>query len=499
MSSSVPKKSLLSRVVGFSTKKIMSAVMDGFRNTATGVGTTRSKNAFGGYVEDDLLDFYTLENLFAGNDLAAVIVSKIVEDSLRAKFSFECQDSSPEDDGEEIRKVFDLWDALDATTKLKQAAIFARLKGGAGVILVVRGGGRLSSPLDDEKVTEVVDLIPWDAEDMQAASWYPDGSIETYLWHPAPQEGPTPAPMIVHESRLISFPGALTTARGRRKNKGWDHSVLQRVYAALKSFDGMFGSTDAMFSDASQRVFTLQGFLQALAEADGSGQADVQTRLQVMDIMSSVSKAIFLDAGDETGVGREEFTVVERPTLAQLDGVMQQYLIRLAAAARMPLTVLLGMSPAGMDATGESDMILYFNTVDVYRQDVLTPRFMRLARMLARQAGVDIADWKIAWPELARPKPLDVANAEKVAIDSLVALVAQDIMLPEEAAMNLKKAAPTLGLSVDIEAREKAMKAALAEVSSRELYEDPPPVTGASPAAKSTERKGSSASRMAKR
>lgn len=466
----------------------MAAVLDGFRNHVTGVGTRRSKTAYSGYDADDLLDFATLEALFESNDLAAVIVSKVVEDALRAPFGFKCGDSNPEDDREDIRKVREVWDQL-VGVKFKEAAVFARLKGNAGLILVCRGGGLPSTPLVDEAATEVVELLPWDAEDMSPHTFYPNGDPETYLWTPVEKSGgATPAPMVVHETRLVKFPGATTTARGRRRNRGWDHSILQRVYAALKSFDGMFGSTDSMFADVSQAVFTLQGFLQSLAESDGSGEKDVQTRLQLMDLMRSAQKAIFLDAGDETGVGREAFEVIERPTLAQLDGVMQVYLIRLAAAARMPLTVLLGMSPAGMDATGESDMILYYNTVDVYRQEVLTPRIMRLVKLLAKQAKVDVSSWDLVWPELSRPKPLDVATAEKMRIDAVLAAVTSQVVLPEEAALSLQDVAPTLGLRLNTQAREKAMKAALAEVSSRELYEDPAEAAGV-PAEKTSERK----------
>jgi phage-related protein (TIGR01555 family) len=474
---------------GLSTGKLLHEVVDGFRNAVTGVGTARSKASYGGYDRDYLLDFETLESLFESNDLAAVIVSKIVEDAFRTPFSLECDDSDPDDDRDDVREVLRKWDELGCTKALVDGGVFARLKGNAGVILVVRGAGGLATPLDDEKVTELVELIPWDAEDMSEATWYPNGDPETYWWTPPPKGGSTPGTIQIHETRLIKFAGTRTTPRGRRRNRGWDHSVLQRVYAALRSFDGMFGSTDSMFADASQAVFKLQGLIQSLAESDGSGEKDVMTRLQLMDLMRSASKAVMLDAGDETGVGREEFSVVERPTLAQLDGVMNVYLIRLAAAARMPLTVLLGMSPGGMDATGESDMILYYNTVDTYRRMEQEPVILRLVRMIARTLGKDASTWKVCWPELSRPKPLDVATGEKMKIDQVVALIGAQVCAPEEAALSLGKIAPTLGLTVDVESRKKALKLALEEVESREWNEPEEEMPGVAPAAKASERK----------
>jgi hypothetical protein len=46
---------------------------------------------------------------------------------------------------------------------------------------------------------------------------------------------------------------------------------------------------------------------------------------------------------------------------ANLDKVMVMYLLLCAAAADIPATRLLGREPAGMNATGESDMRNYYD------------------------------------------------------------------------------------------------------------------------------------------
>jgi phage-related protein (TIGR01555 family) len=369
-----------------------------------------------------------------------------------------------------------------------------RLFGGGGLIIGAAGAGSLESPLDDEKVKKLEFLHDWDRQDMVENTYHLDGTVETYLWTRPARGNRSWLPVKVHASRLIQFPGATTTNRKRNQNQGWDLSVLQRVYATLKSFDSMFSSTDAMFADASQAVFKLQGLIDALGESDGSGENDVRTRLQLMDMMRSSGKAIMLDAGDENGDGAEDFSTVDRATLGSLDGTMQQYYIRLAAAAGMPLTVLLGMSPAGMDATGESDMILYYNRVDIYRKKVLEPRILRIVRMLARELGdEDPSEWKISWPELARPKPLDVATEAKMKVDACVALVTAQIALPEEVALSMNKIAPTLNLTLDKDSRVSALKEGLKEIANREmtgpgaLPEEEP--EGVSPPKKASERK----------
>lgn len=482
---SLPEKTLKSALKRLGAAARAHGIMDAIQNTMTGVGTSRSKVSYNSYTDDPPLDVATLEALFANNDLAHTIVAKPVEDALRAWFTIEC-DGDDEDEHEACEKVCEELRRLCARRLIEEGAVWGRLLGGGGLVIVAEGAGGLDTELDDEAVTSVVQLVPWDRQDMVASSWNGDGSVRTYTWTPYPETGHTlQVPMTVHASRMLRFPGMLTTRRRKAQNEGWDLSVLQKVYEVLRSFDSMWASTDAMFADASQAVFKMRGLIESLAESDGEGRADVTVRLQFMDAMRSAVRAIMLDAGNtQTGEQAEEFQVVERATLGSLDKVMQNYMIRLATAARMPLTVLLGMSPAGMDATGEGDMILYYNNVDILRLKTLEPQIIRLVRIVARTVGVaEPEDLKIVWPELARPKPMDIATAEKMRIDSAVALVNAQSLLPEEIALNLTRIAPTLGIKIDLESRRTAMALGLEDVESREAVAPEPVAGGAEPAA----------------
>ena len=473
------------------------AFIDSFRNTVTNVGTSRDKTTYGDFVDPPLLTPYECEVAFK-HDLARKIVMKPVMDALRAGFSLRRETSqSPSEDEDDARQLLKAYKKLvrgpKDTDKVKRGATWGRLHGGGGLILGVKGGSaNLAAPLDDEEVRELSKVWDFDRQDMTPVAWYPDGEVEVYRW--TPQNAGTSAARVIdiHESRIIVFPGAMTTNRERAKNQQWDHSVLQPVIEVLRSFHGMFGSVDGMFADASQSIFKLQGLISALAEQDGEGTADVQTRLQLLDLFRSSLRSVMLDAGDADGNGSESFEVIER-NIGQVADTMVQYYTRLAAAADMPLTVLLGQSPSGMDATGESDMILYFNTVDVYRQS-LTPLLLRIIHILARTILGDenAEEWAIEWPELARPKPLDVATAENMRITSATTLVTAGVVLPEEVALSLPNMAPTLGLRLDMAARLKALPEALKELSNREMTgpnapEEPP--EGVVAPEKKTERK----------
>lgn len=491
----------------------VSKFLDGFRNEVTGVGTKRSKLAYGEYTPEPLLDWLTLESLYKDNDLARKIVQKPVDDALRAGFSLQRKNSTPEKDKDDAETLLCAYRKLMQDRlggdKLKRAAVAARLHGAGGLLLGATGAGGFQRPLDDEEITKVEYFSDWDRRSMTAVQWYPDGSPAVYSYQPFGRKKGEAKPILVHESRLLFFPGAQTTNWARSTNEDWDHSVLQAVFQTLKSFDQMFGSVDAMFADASQAVFKLQGLIKSLAEADGQAEEDAKTRLAMMDMLRSATRAIVLEAGSDDGDPEESYEVVERQTLGTLSDVIQQYYIRLAAAANMPLTVLLGMAPSGMDATGEMDLVFYFNTVDVYRREALGPQILRIINILARtELGEDVADeddedheesgeWELVWPELARPKPIDVATAENMAIQSLATLIENQVALPEEVALSLRNIAPNLRLVLDAKSREKALKEALTEVQKREMTgptkpEEPAPVGGTANKPKSTARKNKS-------
>ncbi len=479
-------------------------------------------------LDEPPLDPMELEALYANNDIAAVIVDQIVDDAMRDGFKVKRANSTPEQDDELSKKIMKRWTLLQLDEgRFKRGAKWGRLFGGGGLILGVTGAGALSEKLDDDKAKGIEFIKDVDRQQLTPYSWYADGRVKSYLYQPViigmTTDGQAAMPSEVHETRLMLFPGASTTANRRRENEGWDLSVLQRVMVALKSFDAMWANTDAMFADASQAVFHMQGLISGLAE-DG-GKDDVRVRLQLMDLFRSAAKAVVLDAGDETGAGKEDFKVVDRPTLGGLDGVQQNYMIRLATAARMPLTILLGMAPAGMDATGESDLNIWFGKVDTYRKEVLNSRILRIVKFIVVELDLEQSandalfteasepddednedwEWEIVWPELQKASPIDVATMENMRVTSALACVTSMVATPEEVALSMPEIAPTLGLRLDVASRKAALPDALGEVSNREQglskMENEAEVTtnSAVKVAKAKPKPGAPAGKMSKR
>lgn len=450
-------------------------VNDALQNIMSGIGTSRDKSTWSRYIDAPILTVYDLEQLFKDSALARKVVVKIPQDALRAGFKVRRKKGTEKPtDKDDAKAIADRCNELGVTKALFKAACWGRLFGGGGIVLAVQGAGAPSSPLKHENITGITYLRVCDRQDFKPAYWAPDGSTERWYWERRSLGGgPVGIPLVeLHTTRVLWFGGATTTDRARERNEYWDLSILQALFATLVSYDGYWASLDAQVGDASQAVFHLQGFIAALASNSGEAAELLAKRLRLMDQNRSNARALVMDAGDKDGNGREEFDVIERASLAAMDKLTGVFINRFACDAGYPVSILFEQAAAGTNATGESDLNLYYNSVDTFRNDVLTAPATTLVRDVARDLKIaDPDDFEIYWPALFIPKPLDVATAEKMRIDAVLGLVGEGVVLEEEVAINLDIIAPSLGLEIDLESRKAALKAGLLEVKDRTVMD----------------------------
>jgi len=167
----------------------------------------------------------------------------------------------------------------------------------------------------------------------------------------------------------------------------------------LTQFGVSWDSLAHILQDAYQGVYKVKGFIDALA---GTDPGALQTRWALIDMARSAIRAVILDAD------MEEFER-QSPQLAGLDKIMELFMIRLASAAGMPATVLMSQSPAGMNATGESDMRWWYNRVDYAREHTLKPALRTLIELVFSGLGAPDG-WAIEFPALWEPTESERAD-----------------------------------------------------------------------------------------
>jgi phage-related protein (TIGR01555 family) len=141
--------------------------------------------------------------------------------------------------------------------------------------------------------------------------------------------------------------------------------------------------------------------------------------------------------------------------------LLDRYMLRVSAAAEMPATVLWGRSPAGLNATGESDVRNWYDKVGSERTKILTPRIEQLTRVLmaaddSPTKGQVLDEFEVEYPPLWQPSAKEAAETFNLRAQALVSLVNARIIRPEEAALNIAQAGELD--EIDTDAREAMLE-----------------------------------------
>lgn len=185
-------------------------------------------------------------------------------------------------------------------------------------------------------------------------------------------------------------------------------------------------------SDWNQTVIKVKGFFSAIA-AGGNQQQALLSRLTFMDLCRSVARAIIVDEQGET---------VEKigTSFSGLAEILNVSMYRISSAAEIPATRLFGRSPAGMNATGESDERVFQTTLKKECKTKLDPQIMWLAQLIAYESeGVLRGQRKPfgwEWGPFVEMSPKEKGEIRKLAAETDQIYINSQVVLPEEVAMS---------------------------------------------------------------
>lgn len=421
--------------------------LDAWENAVTGLGTVlRDKRVSNRFRKSRTLTDDELDRMYHDDDLASTVVDGFPDAALREGFSVSVEASSEDaedgsaDDAVEVGQgVVDAFEALSGTEKVHEAWRWGRLFGGAGIYVGADDGSAdQSEPLREGTIRSILFLTVLDKRDFTPIEYQDDtdapdfGEPTVYLLHRLSSSAIAVANNIgvkVHASRIVTFPGARTSRRMRRENAGWDLSILQRLHDVMADFQTAWGSVAHVMADGSQGVFKVKNLLEICA---GGNSALLRDRLELMDYSRSVVRAITLDADGEDFERKT-------PNLTGYPEVLDRFMIRFAAASGYPVTILFGRSPAGQNATGESDFRSFFGRVEAMRRTILRPRLERLLRLffLAKDGptnGVEPDRWGVKFPPLWQTTPREEAEIRKLVADTDAIYLLNQVVKPEDIA-----------------------------------------------------------------
>lgn len=379
-----------------------------------------------------------LENLYQHNGVAAAIVDLPADDATRRWVDVRTENEALEEVDQALSEL-PLRDGIHgrrrgARVAANRALKLARMTGGAAVIVEVRDGRMPWEPLDGGNLESIERLHIHHAYELWPIQYEgPGGAVSLYQLAPD-TDGSTAYDhrfYQVHASRVWTFQGVELTAQRQVKHQGWPDPVLQRVVRDLR-LTGFVEEQGARTVARKNVPWFKTANLTEKVSKDGG--RSLRKRLQIMKRAMSIIGLIPLDATED--VGHLD------ASLGGIADLLDRYPYRVAASARIPMTKLYGMSPGGFNATGESDIRLYYDSVDASLiQNQVVPFVQWLAELLMRShqgptGGKEPEMWTVEALPLWEPTEAERADTEKTQAEADAIYLDRQVLSPASVAQS---------------------------------------------------------------
>jgi len=336
--------------------------VDGWLNLFSSMGggkdrTTNTKHSAGA-----LLTQGDLEILYRDNGFAKKIIDLPAYEMTREWIQIE---NDTENYG--LQKL----GKLKAKTTFRDFVKWGNLFGGSIIVMGIDDGGDLESPLNEDGIRSVEFLRVYDRFQVHWATADVNQNPESpYYGEPefyTVQSYTTGTQFRVHTSRVLRYDGSDVPEKSRAQNNGWGDSVLQALYDELREYGIVKSSVVSIVQDFVQTLLQIEG----LTDLISSGKEDiVKKRMDIIDMSRSVNNTILLD--------KDENFTKSASTVTGLDQLMNQFSLALSGVTGIPLTKLFGQAPAGLNATGESDIRNFYDEIKSKQEEILLPNIERL-------------------------------------------------------------------------------------------------------------------------
>lgn len=399
------------------------------------------RHAIGQYVQNNsgyerVADDLELTEIYK-NALARRIVTAPIDDSVKNWLKIK---------GDVDDKILQYMETINVEGAFAEAGYWDRLYGRSCIFVMADDGGKADDPVNLNKLESIKGLVVYDkrsiVEDQSGMLLNDDpndgnfGKTEYYTIIP-----PNGQQMTVHHSRLLMFDGEILPKYERIQNNGAGLSCLNGVIKAIRRNDTAHARALDIIERISQAVMKLDGMRDLLQSEEGTEQ--VKRRLDLIDMARNLLNTIAIDTGDDFSI--------HNMSVAGVRELIQEFQQEISGMTNIPVTILFGRSPAGMNSTGAADFENYYNLVRRYQRTKQKPALEKLIKLIQHcksgpTKGKEYEDWQIEFQPLQQMSEKEQADLEaakaganKTKVDVVQALVQGQLMTPEEARSYLFK------------------------------------------------------------
>lgn len=393
---------------------------DGYVNLLNKYGTKQDNSEAYKFEREPVIPDMQLTGLYDGNGLFSKIIDTPAEEALKHGFDLNLK-------SDELNAfVEDALDDLEWEEKAATAIKWARLYGGALIVMLIDDGRGLEEPVDWEHIRSIDELRVYERSIVQPdyASLYQQDYGGKGVGNRVSKFGQPEYYYVssiygsfkVHESRCLVFRnGVLPEQTSNATYLFWGMPEYVRIRRALRETVTAHTDSVKLLERSVQAIYSMKGLASLLTTDDGENQ--VLKRLQLVDTSRGLLNSIAIDSeGEQYDFKTFQFSGVK--------DVIDATCNMLSALTNIPQTILFGRSPAGMNATGDSDFESYYNFVEKI-QRLMLKRNLRTLLDVVFRAGIasgDVAeepDYKLEF------KPLwSLSDTEQAAVDQTKAQTA---------------------------------------------------------------------------
>lgn len=403
---------------------------DDYANLVTTLGTVKDKARHTVFLPGDLLDPNQLTAMHRDNPLIATVVDRLPDDATREGFQVV---------GEGIDQASVQSEAqdLDLIGTVGDAWRWARLYGGALVVMVVDDGLPLSEPMDLANATKLSALHVVESPYATPRVHNPGLGARAFrrptFYDVLAEIDGSDAAQSIHWTRTIRFEGLKVPPSRLHENGGWPPSVVQRIHDDAMRLGSAMSYAGSILHDLSMLQLKIKNFRNMVT---GSKEEKQEARAIVESIRWNADNqhTIALDSEDEL--------IEMSRTISGVTELIDRFVNAVVRATHMPRTVLLGEQPGGMNTTADGEMRSWYDSVAAKRDQVLTPALTRILEVMfriRRNNGETIPDeWTIDYPPLWQDTAQEKSDTLDKLAKALDTLVAGSIISIDEARATLE-------------------------------------------------------------
>jgi phage-related protein (TIGR01555 family) len=401
-------------------------LFDRLVNLITGLGgTAKDKSASNAFAQV-LIDDAELESMYRSDWLSRKIIDIPALDMTREWRTWKAEQKA-------INEIESIEKEFKVQSKVQCAIQRSRLFGGAAIYIGIRGNTNPAIPLNIETVKKGSleflhvlnkrDVNPGELERDPLSPFYAQPK-----WYEFPNS--RNVQVRVHPSRIIRFIGA-PLPDPLLQNTPWGDPILQVVYDAVQAATSAPQHVASLLPEMKTDIISVPDLSETLSTE--AGTARVTARFSAAALIKSLHGVLLLEAPVE-GQSPGEVWEQKQLNFSQLPELIREFLQIASGAADIPVTRLLGQSPAGLNSTGESDIRNYYDGISSRQENDLSPNLEQLDEVIIRSALGSKPDevyyeWAPLWQLTAKEKAeLAKTHADTDHIYALDALIPSPVL-----------------------------------------------------------------------